>query len=56
MKKLGMAYKYSYVEQWQPKNFSVTFRMYQINFDGNANRTYNKYWGQYEDHFVEKNV
>lgn len=28
MKKLGMIYKYSYVENWQPKNISVTFRMY----------------------------
>lgn len=56
MKKLGMTYKYSYVEQWQPKNFPVTFRMYQLNFDGNINRIYNKYWDMYREHFVEENV
>lgn len=27
-------YCYSYKQQWQPKNFPVTFRMYQLNFDG----------------------
>jgi RimJ/RimL family protein N-acetyltransferase len=32
MKKLGMTYKYSYVEQWQPKDIPVTFRLYQLNF------------------------
>lgn len=56
MKKLGMTYKYSFVEQWQPKNISVTFRMYQLNFDGNINRTYMEYWDKYKNHFVEDNV
>ncbi|MDD4493017.1 MAG: GNAT family N-acetyltransferase [Eubacteriales bacterium] len=56
MKKLGMTYKYSYVEQWQPKDISVTFRMFQLNFDGSEGRTYMKYWNKYEDHFVESNV
>lgn len=53
MKKLGMTYKYSYVEQWQPKNIPVTFRMYQLNFDGNDSRTYMEYWNRYENHFIE---
>lgn len=52
MKKLGMEYKYSYVEMWQPKNIQVTFRMYQLNLDG-VERTYDKYWNMYEDHFIE---
>lgn len=26
-----MSYQYSYEELWQPKNFPVTFRMYQLN-------------------------
>lgn len=30
MKKIGMIYRYSYQEQWQPKNILVTFRMCQI--------------------------
>lgn len=30
MKAIGMTYRYSYDEQWQPKNFKVTFRLYQI--------------------------
>lgn len=33
MKKIGMTYRYSYEEQWQPKNIRVTFRMYQLNLD-----------------------
>ena len=56
MKKIGMEYKYSYVEQWQPKDISVTFRMYQLNFDGNNKRTYMKYWDMYEEHFIEDNI
>ena len=28
MKKIGMVYRNSYEEQWQPKDFPVTFRMY----------------------------
>lgn len=28
MKKLGFSYRYSYREQWQPKNISVVFRMF----------------------------
>lgn len=53
MKRLGMKYQYSYEEQWQPKNFLVTFRLYQLNFDGNDSRVYKKYWNKYEVHFVE---
>ena len=34
MQAVGMEYKYSYEELWQPKNFLVTFRMYQLNLDG----------------------
>lgn len=54
MKKVGMQYKYSYKEMWQPKNYEVTFRMYQLNFDG-ADRTYMEYWDKYQ-HFVEENL
>lgn len=56
MKKLGLHYKYSYVEQWQPKNISVTFRMFQLNFDGDEQRTYLEYWNRYTEHFVENDV
>lgn len=52
MKQLGMQYKYSYEELWQPKNFCVTFRMYQINFDG-TKRVYMEYWNTSDVHFVE---
>ncbi len=54
MKKLGMVYKYTYVEQWQPKDIPVTFRMYQLSFDGKDERTYMEYWDKYADHFVEQ--
>ncbi|OLA78428.1 MAG: GNAT family N-acetyltransferase [Candidatus Melainabacteria bacterium 35_41] len=53
MKALGMSYKYSYEELWQPKNFLVTFRMYQLNFDGNNERVYQEYWNKYQNHFIE---
>lgn len=47
MKRIGMKYCYSYVEQCQPKNFPVTFRMYQLNLDGNHGRVYQKYRDMY---------
>ena len=53
MKRIGMKYKYSYIEQWQPKNIKVTFRMYQLNLDGNKDRTYMGDWDKYEEHFIE---
>lgn len=53
MRRLGMTYMYSYKEQWQPKDFPVIFRMYQLNFDGEKERVYKKYWDMYEEHFVE---
>lgn len=56
MRQIGMKYGYSYVEQWQPKNIPVTFRMYQYNLDGQEDRLYTKYWELYDTHFVEKNI
>lgn len=56
MKRLGMTYKYSYEEQWQPKNFLVIFRMYQLNLDGNDNRIYKKYWDNSAVHFLETDI
>ena len=54
MKRLGMTYRYSYVEQWQPKNIPVTFRMYQLNFDKDTKYTYMEYWNRYPIHFIEE--
>ena len=51
MKNIGMTYRYSYEEQWQPKNILVTFRMYQLNLDG-TNHTYTGYQNRYP-YFVE---
>ena len=56
MKKVGMKYQYSYEELWQPKNILVTFRMYQLNLDGRADRVYRKYWDSSAVHFVEPGV
>jgi len=56
MKNLGMSYKYSYEEYWQPKNILVTFRMYQLNFDGQEKRVYKKYWDKYSAHFIEQDI
>lgn len=54
MKALGMRYQYTYREQWQPKNIPVTFRLYQLDLDGNEERVYWKYWERYADHCIEK--
>ena len=56
MKNVGMEYKYSYEELWQPKNILVTFRMYQLNFDEQKDRVYKKYWDNFSVRFVEKNI
>lgn len=55
MRQIGMKYCYSYQEQWQPKNQTVVFRMYQLNFDGQKDRVYQKYRDRYK-HFVEKDL
>lgn len=56
MKQLGMGYKYSYKEQWQPKDISVIFRLYQLNFDGQEDRVYKEYWDKASVHFIETDV
>lgn len=56
MRNIGMKYQYSYEEQWQPKDILVTFRMYQLNLDGNDKRVYKKYWDTSSVHFVETGV
>ena len=53
MQKLGMVYRYSYREQWQPKDISVVFRLYQLNLDGDSARVYRGYWDGFPEHFVE---
>ncbi len=54
MQKAGMTYRYSYTEQWQPKDRSVVFRMYQINFD-EGTFVYGKYREMYP-HFIESDL
>ncbi|MDE6985328.1 MAG: GNAT family N-acetyltransferase [Lachnospiraceae bacterium] len=56
MRQIGMKYQYSYEEQWQPKDIRVTFRMYQLNLDGQEDRVYRKYWEQSAVHFVEADL
>ena len=56
MRNLGMKYQYSYEELWQPKNFPVIFRMYQLNLDGDEERVYRKYWDEYSVHFIEPDL
>lgn len=53
MQKLGMKYRYSYREQWQPKDIPVVFRMYQLNFIADDDFVYRKYWDTYPEHFIE---
>lgn len=54
MRHVGMTYRYSYREQWQPKDIPVVFRMYQLNLDG-VDRTYTGYQEKYP-WFVEEEV
>lgn len=56
MKRLGMRYQYSYEEQWQPKDILVTFRMYQLDLDGQKKRVYKKYWDCSAVHFIETGI
>lgn len=56
MRRIGMKYCYSYEERWQPKDVLVVFKTYQFNFDGQADRVYQKYWNLYEPHFVEEGL
>ena len=56
MRQIGMTYQYSYEERVQPKDELVTFRMYQLNLDGNAKRVYRKYWELSTVHFVETEI
>ncbi|MCL2248805.1 MAG: GNAT family N-acetyltransferase [Oscillospiraceae bacterium] len=56
MKNIGMTYRYSFEEQWQPKDILVTFRMYQLNFDGHNSRTYMGYWDNSDNRFIEESV
>ena len=56
MEKIGMKYRYSYREQWQPKNIPVIFRIYQINLDGRDDRVYRAYWERYPEHFISERI
>lgn len=53
MQACGMKYCYTYEEQWQPKDFPVFFRMYQLNFSVSEDFVCKKYWNMYANHFVE---
>ena len=52
MRRLGMEYRYSYLEHWQPKNIPVVFRLYLKSMDGRE-RPFPLYWEQSLIHFVE---
>lgn len=54
MQACGMKYCYTYQELWQPKNFLVEFRLYQLNFTKEENWMYKGYWDKYPIHFIEK--
>lgn len=56
MKKIGMVYRYSFEEQWQPKDILVTFRMYQLNFNDSPKPTYMGYWNNHSKLFIEDGI
>lgn len=53
MEKIGMTYKYSYVERWMPKDKEVIFRMYQLNFKPDDSFVYEGYKEKYSNNFIE---
>ena len=53
VKRDGLPYITATHDVNNPRNISVIFRMYQLNFDGNDGRVYTKYWDMYENHFIE---
>ncbi len=55
MKKAGMSYRYSYEEDWKPKNKLVTFRLYQIDLKPDAS-TYDHFWTVSDVHYVEEEL
>lgn len=56
MRKIGMVYRYSYQELWQPKNRQVVFRLYQLNFSCPADWVYQGYRQQSPRVFVEQGL
>ncbi len=56
MSKLGLSYKYSFQELWQPKNVLVTFRMHQMNFTKTPDFVYQGYWDKSTVRYVEENL
>ena len=56
MRQVGMKYQYSYEEKWQPKDFLVTFRMYQLNFNEKDHGVFKKYWDNSAVHFIEAGI
>jgi RimJ/RimL family protein N-acetyltransferase len=56
MRKLGMTYRYSYQEFWQPKNKTVIFRLYQLNFRCSEDWTWRGYWESSPWAFVEQGL
>ena len=56
MRKLGMTYRYSYQELWQPKNRTVIFRLYQLNFRCPEDWTWRGYWESSPRAFVEQGL
>lgn len=51
MERCGMTYRYSYRERWQPKDFEVVFRLYQIDLQS-GQETYRTYWERFPEHWV----
>lgn len=51
MERCGMTYRYAYRERWQPKDFDVVFKMYQIDLAAGV-ETYRGYWERYPEHWV----
>ena len=56
VRRLGLHDCCSYVEQWQPKDVPVTFRLFQRSLVGVPRPAYDGYWKRYPNHFVEQDM
>lgn len=52
LQKIGLSYKYSFIELWEPKKKYITFRFYQLNINSNI-KTYDGYKLKYYN-YIEK--
>ncbi len=52
MARCGLTYRYTYRERWMPKDYDVSFRLWQIDLAPGV-ETYRAYWDEHPEHWVD---